>query len=323
MKTKLNQLMRATLNKEEEKQLAEYCEDFEAPYRLDFLIMYHVHHINYVEAIQLNERARQREDPRRAVSRQVMRRNAIIENLRSLLPRVQRNAMEVGMSLNQTLGQSSQNQHFPLVTPLLSSVSNARHLPPTALSSLMQSPHGSYGPVVASGLPPLSTSKDINQIEGQSAEESEISLLRVIALHQARQQSPHLALSQLLEQEQQQQQSTTSVNKFSSSNTASAETANVSAHKRNQSNTSNSAAKRVQSPEWAKRMDASLSPVMIGHENEDSYSNDTASNYQRRKSTPLPPLRRNSPFPPRTPQSPHQDSSNGSRKYIVIAVIYQ
>lgn len=135
MKTKLNHLMQASLTKEEERQLMEYCEDFVAPYRLDFLIMYHVHHVHYVEAIQLNERARQREDPRRATSKQAVRRNAIIENLRSLLPRVQRNAMEVGISVSQSLGQATQKQHFPLVAPLLPSTAKTSQLTESTITT--------------------------------------------------------------------------------------------------------------------------------------------------------------------------------------------
>ncbi|RKP08983.1 nuclear pore complex assembly-domain-containing protein [Thamnocephalis sphaerospora] len=91
----LSRLMNTPFTAREESLLVNYCDDSQAPLCFDFLIMYFVHHGRYVEAIRLNELARRREDPRRAVSKQVARRNAIVDNLRLLLPPVQRDVLEL------------------------------------------------------------------------------------------------------------------------------------------------------------------------------------------------------------------------------------
>ncbi|RKP23275.1 hypothetical protein SYNPS1DRAFT_31006 [Syncephalis pseudoplumigaleata] len=66
-------------------------------------------------------------------------------------------------------------------------------------------------------------------------------------------------------------------------------------------------------------MDTPGSATGTGHDNDEAYkSGETPlSGYNRRKSTPLPPLRRNSPFPPSaqpatTSTTPHKESSHGS-----------
>ncbi|KAI8056900.1 hypothetical protein BDF22DRAFT_216001 [Syncephalis plumigaleata] len=81
---------------------------------------------------------------------------------------------------------------------------------------------------------------------------------------------------------------------------------------------------QMQSPDWAKRIDTSTAQANTSHENDERYTGDTAvsNSYNRRKSTPLPPLPRNSPFPPCVQPSPslaHQDASHGSPRPTNVA----
>lgn len=92
----INRLLSLPLDVEEEAFMIKYCLQSPHPFCKDFLIMYYVHHGRYIEAIKLNDQLRAQEGPHSGSGGKAgINRNAIIENLKLLLPEVQRNMLDL------------------------------------------------------------------------------------------------------------------------------------------------------------------------------------------------------------------------------------
>ncbi|RUS28184.1 hypothetical protein BC938DRAFT_482194, partial [Jimgerdemannia flammicorona] len=92
----INRLLSLPLDPEEEAFMIRYCLQSPHPFCKDFLIMYYVHHGRYIEAVRLNHQLRAQEGPHSGSGGKAgINRNAIIENLKLLLPGVQKEMLDL------------------------------------------------------------------------------------------------------------------------------------------------------------------------------------------------------------------------------------
>jgi len=102
----INKIRKFPYNKTEEEQLIKYMRQSDKKLCKDFLLMYYIYHGKYIEAIKFYEESKL--DGSLALDIHQEEREALIQNLKLLLPKVQRSMLEIE---NKDKGRKSNNSN--------------------------------------------------------------------------------------------------------------------------------------------------------------------------------------------------------------------